>query len=340
MKRKPDFAQFEKILKRTGKPSHIVFYEHIASYGFILDALPKMGIDIQKEGTIKSYIDFWIGCGFDGVPLEIPFNCPRPQGHGEKSEGSEAMVCISSMEDFEKYPWPTKESCINFEIYEEYAKFLPEGAKLVAGVCAGPYEWVSSMMGTMGLSYAIADQPELVDTMFNKFREYYPYAVSVLAQMPFIGALRQGDDLGYKCSTFLKPDQLREWVFPTYKLMVEKAHAKDKAFILHSCGNLAEVYDDLIDDVKIDAKHSFEDTIMPVSEFKKIYGKRITPLGGLDVDMICRGSEEEIRKYTRDNIDKCFYDGFWACGTGNSLTDYMPVENYFYVIDEAIKYTS
>jgi uroporphyrinogen decarboxylase len=119
--------------------------------------------------------------------------------------------------------------------------------------------------------------------------------------------------------------------------MTEIAHGADKPFVLHSCGNLNSVYEDLIEECKIDAKHSFEETILPVERFKERYGDRITPLGGLDVDLICRGTEEEIRAYTREKIEKCFCDGFWALGTGNSLTDYMPVQNYLCVLDEGIK---
>jgi uroporphyrinogen decarboxylase len=157
--------------------------------------------------------------------------------------------------------------------------------------------------------------------------------------MDFIGALRQGDDLGFKTSTFLPPDILRQYVFPIYKRMVQAAHEKDKCFILHSCGNLAEVYDDLIDDCGIDAKHSYEDVILPVNEFKKQYGHRVTPLGGLDVDKVCQLGEADLRAYTRKMVEDCFADGFWALGTGNSLTDYMPVENYLIVLDEAMKVT-
>ena len=104
--------------------------------------------------------------------------------------------------------------------------------------------------------------------------------------------------------------------------------------------NLAAIYDDLIDTCKIDGKHSFEDAILPVTEFKSRYGSRITPLGGLDVDFICRESEERIREYTRRIIDDCFSDGFWTLGTGNSLTDYMPVGNYLAVLDEGRRYTA
>ena len=74
-----------------------------------------------------------------------------------------------------------------------------------------------------------------------------------------------------------------------------------------------------------------------MAEFKKRYGARITPLGGLDVDTICRSDAATLRRYARENIEKCFYDGHWALGTGNSLTDYMPVENYLVVLEEGLK---
>ena len=64
----------------------------------------------------------------------------------------------------------------------------------------------------------------------------------------------------------------------------------------------------------------------------------VLPSGGLDVDVICRSDEERLRTYTRAHVDACYADGFWALGTGNSLTDYMPVENYRIVLDEGRKY--
>ena len=195
------------------------------------------------------------------------------------------------------------------------------------------------MMGTIGLSYALVDAPKLVEAVFQRIGSLHHSAVRQLATMDAIGALRQGDDLGFKTSTFLSPNDLRRYVFPIYKKMVAEAHEAGKPFILHSCGNLDEVYEDLIEDVGIDAKHSFEDVILPVSEFKRRYGDRVTPLGGLDVDVICRPPEadqDELRAYARRMIEECFYDGHWALGTGNSLTDYMPVENYIAVLEEGI----
>ena len=338
MNHSPDFDQFLKVLWRKGRPTHLPFYEHIASPGFIAR---RMGVPIDKmpmgsREFWRIYVDFWLGMGFDCVPMEIGLNCPLPPRHAGITEGSEAYVVIANMEDYEKYPWPDESNPIDFSHFEVVAKLLPEGAKIVGGVCAGPYEWVSRMMGTIGLSYALADDPELVGLVFDRIGRLHHSADRQLATMDCIGALRQGDDLGFKTSTFLSPPLLRKLVFPIYTRMVAEAHKNGKPFILHSCGNLGEVYDDLIDDCKFDAKHSFEDAIMPVAEFKRGYGNRITPLGGLDVDVICRASEKDLRAYARRAIDQCFAgDGWWALGTGNSLTDYMPVENYMIVLDEA-----
>jgi uroporphyrinogen decarboxylase len=340
--RTPDFNQFLKVLRREGKPSYLPFYEHIASPGFIASRTEKPfeRMNPHEQEYWDTYVDFWIGMGFDCVPLEIGPNFIVPENKnpdGKVSHGSEASVMIRTMEDFEKFGWPGESDPIHFAFFEMAAKALPEGVKIVGGVSAGPYEWVSTLMGVQGLAFAIYMDPELVQQVFEKIESVHVGALRQLATMDFIGALRQGDDLGFKTSTFLNPDHLRQYVFPIYKKMAQTAHDQGKPFILHSCGNLKEVYEDLIVDCKIDAKHSYEDQIWPVSEFKKTYGKRITPLGGLDVDKICRGTEEEIRAYARQMIELCFYDGYWALGTGNSLTDYMPVQNYIYVLEEALK---
>ena len=339
--REPDYRQFVKVLERTECPDHVPLYEHIASGGFIARRTntPFDTLTPDHPDYWKIYVDFWIGMGFDIVPMEIPPDLPlehHEDALGKLSHGSEATVTIRTMEDFENYPWPDPAAPIDFSHFERVAELLPEGAKIVGGVCAGPYEWATNLMGVEGLSIALCMDPELVDQVFNAIGALHVGAVKQLATIDAVCALRQGDDLGFKTATFLAPEHLRQYVFPIYKQMAAAAHGQDKPFILHSCGNLAEVYEDLIEECRIDAKHSFEDVILPVTEFKKQYGDRITPLGGLDVDRICRLEEDELRRYVRRVAEACFADGFWAMGTGNSLTNYMPVENYMVVVDESM----
>jgi uroporphyrinogen decarboxylase len=341
--RKPDYEQFMKALRRQGRPARLPFYEHLASPNFFTE---RTGKDFRSMGPAHpdfwpSYVDFWVGMGFDIVPLEIGPNCwlpPARPADGSVSRESEAHVCIRTMEDFERYPWPSEERFIDFEHFDTVARLLPDGARIVGGVGGGPYEWATYLMGVVGLSLLLYDDPALVERVFGKLRTLYRAAHTRLATMESVIALRQGDDLGFKTATFLRPDDLRKHVFPIYKDITAASHAQNKPFILHSCGNLNAVYDDLIDDCGIDAKHSFEETILPVEDFKARWGERCTPLGGLDVDMVCRADEETLRAYTRRKVEKCWDpDGWWALGTGNSLTDYMPVDRYLIVLEEGMR---
>jgi uroporphyrinogen decarboxylase len=133
----------------------------------------------------------------------------------------------------------------------------------------------------------------------------------------------------------IAPEHLREYVFPYHKRMAEIAHAHDKVYILHNCGNLETIMDDLIDDVGIDAKHSFEDVIMPIEEVKARYGSRIGIVGGMDIDFMARASEEQVRARVREVLDACMPGGGFVLGTGNSVTNYIPVENFLAMVDEA-----
>lgn len=340
IEREAGFDEFLKVLRREGTPAHLPFYEHFASGGFMASRIPEMAEAHEQrnwELYYQLYAEFYLSLGYDCIPLEIPLRFGkierRPSDHQ-----SEKGVCIRSMADFEALAWPDEASPMDLAPFEIVGSVIPDHIKIVGGVCGGPYEAAAqSLLGVLGLSYALMDMPDVVKAVFGKLQKLYTNANRQLAAMDCIGATRQGDDLGFKTGTFMPPTMLREYVFPIYRAMVDEAHAQNKPFILHSCGQLGEVYEDLID-CGIDAKHSFEDQIMPVWEFQSKYGDRITPLGGLDVDTVCSADEQSLRAYTRTAVEKCWGKGkYWALGTGNSLADYIPLENYLVVLDEGEK---
>ena len=110
--------------------------------------------------------------------------------------------------------------------------------------------------------------------------------------------------------------------------MVELIHQSGRPAILHSCGNLKLLWDDIIDDLKFDGKHSYEDTILPVEEAYETYGSRIAILGGIDVDFLCRSTPEQIRRRCRAILEQTMSRGGYALGSGNSIADYIPAENF------------
>ncbi|MGQ9733331.1 MAG: uroporphyrinogen decarboxylase family protein, partial [Candidatus Zipacnadales bacterium] len=113
------------------------------------------------------------------------------------------------------------------------------------------------------------------------------------------------------------------------------AHAKGIPYGLPSCGNIEQIMGDLIREVGIDGKHSFEDAIKPAAQAQTEWGDFIAILGGVDVDVLGRRSAEEVRRYVRELINICSPRGRFAVGSGNSIPAYVPVENYLTMIDEA-----
>jgi uroporphyrinogen decarboxylase len=122
--------------------------------------------------------------------------------------------------------------------------------------------------------------------------------------------------------------------------MAALAHAADRPYLMHSCGSLAVVREDLIRDVKIDGKHSFEDAIESVIDSNRIYGHHAALPGRIDVDFLCRATEDEVRARVRRTLDACMFGGGHCLGTGNMLTNYIPLANYIGMLDEGRKFFS
>jgi uroporphyrinogen decarboxylase len=111
-------------------------------------------------------------------------------------------------------------------------------------------------------------------------------------------------------------------------------------FLLHSCGNLAAVMEPLIEEVQIDALHSFEDVILPVETFVDRYGDRVAAIGGVDMDLLARGSEEAVRTRTRQILEACAPGCGYILGSGNSLANYIPPGNFLAMLDEGWRYNT
>ena len=145
--------------------------------------------------------------------------------------------------------------------------------------------------------------------------------------------LRFGDDLGFNTMTLLSTEDIIEHVLPAYRRVVDLVHATGRPFLLHSCGNLFKVFDQIIEQADIDAKHSNEDSIAHFSVWVDRYGEKIGNFGGIDTDVLCSQSPEYIREYVLDCLSKVAGRGGIAFASGNSIPDYVPTEGYLAMVE-------
>lgn len=324
IKPNPDFNQLLKVLWRDGIPDYIPFYELFADWEIMEAVIGK-----QITGAVST-VEFYYRAGYDYVPV-----WPHLSLNVGSLIDTTSDYPIKDWKTFDEYDWPDAGS-ISVEDFEAVDSVLPKGMKMI-GQTGGIFETVEGLCGYNGLCFMLYDDRELVQAIFERVGELYVSMYSKMAEIENIGALVISDDLGFKHQTLISPEDLREFVLPWHRRLAEIAHNHGKPCILHSCGNLAAIMEDIIEYVKVDAKHSYEDSIMPVTEGKKLYGDRLAILGGFDVDRLARSTLGEIREHVRMLVETCGASGGYALGTGNSVARYLPVEHYLVMLDEGWK---
>ena len=292
---------------------------------------------------LDMHIDFWLRMGYDFVRFEtgLPFERKSLVGGrtaldvvDERGWPDEHSGTITSWEDFERFRWPevTDESLAALEYVNGH---LPEGMGLIASHGGGPFEIVSQAMSLEGICLAVKDDPELVRAVADRVGETMVRFYERLLQLDRLVMVFPGDDMGFRTGTLLHPDDLRAYFLPWHKRFAEMAHENGLPYCLHSCGNILPIVEDLIDDVKLDGKHSYEDVILPIQDFQARYGRRMAVLGGFDIHPLSVASPEEVRRHARFLMETCGARGRFAIGSGSSIPSYTPVENYLALVDEA-----
>ncbi len=192
-------------------------------------------------------------------------------------------------------------------------------------------------MGLVPFSYALSENPGLVDAVVKEVSDYiYDSAVDIIEE-PNVGGIFQSDDMGHSQSTLVAPSILREKFLPHIRRMVELVHDAGKIYVFHSCGNMYSVMDDLVE-LGIDCKHSFEDKILPVEKAYERWGDRVCIMGGVDMNILARGTEDVVRSRTREVLEACAPGGHYVLGTGNSVANFIPLRNYLAMLDEGRKW--
>lgn len=349
----PDMKEFAEVI-RGKKPSRAHFAELFLDSVIAKNILerflegkwvePVPGDNESVKAFARNLIRVWHHMGYDyfwpGVFPTVTFPGAYREGvdtsplsKGTRTWTDESKGMISSWKEFEEYPWPNPHQ-VPLWIYEFVAESLPEGMGILMCFGQGVLETVMNIIvGYTPLCYMLHEQPDLAAAIFDKVGSTLLTLHERIIGLPGLIGFFQGEDMGFKTGTLISPEHLRRYVFPWHRRFAGLSHDHGLLYMLHSCGNLAEIIEELITDVGIDAKHSFEDKIMPVTQFKKLYGDRIGVVGGVDVDLLCSADHDTLQRYVENIVDHCMPDGGYALGTGNSVANYIPLENYMTMME-------
>ena len=345
----PDIEGLLAVINRRAAPKRVHHVELLLD-GLIKDQVSdRFGLgaritDNEPFAAIKRDIEVHRFLGYDAFWVEVAEDQQAKIAHQVEAADPdmswkvaiEHTGPVQTWQDFESYDWPTI-SDVDFSPLEWLEKNLPENMGCF-DMTGSVLSTTTFVMGYESFCYKLFDEPELVDAIFQKYGEFYVDYTRALCDFACIRFMFGADDMGFRSSTLVSANILREKVLPWHKRIAAVSHEHGRPYVLHSCGNIEEIMPDLIEDVRIDGKQSFEDVIVPVTEAKRRYGGQIAILGGIDVDFLCRADEQAIRRRVGETLNACMPGGGYCLGTGNSVADYIPLENYLVMLDEGRRF--
>jgi uroporphyrinogen decarboxylase len=332
----PDFNQTRTALY-CGQPKRVPLFE------LKVDLHVMQAFMGKPFHSIKDHVDFWAAAGYDYIRVRPEYDFFKKTAITRKGEYSiygdhkqniswadTGRGMITSEAEFEKFPWPTPGD-IDYSPVEEAGKYLHDGMKIISST-TGIFESVWMMMGYETFAVATIEQPNLVARMFQQVGEIHYTIFKNTIELPHIGAMGMTDDLAYSSGLMVNPEIYRKHLFPWYKRMGALCKAYNIPYILHSDGKLWHILDDIID-CGFNALHPIEPKAMDIVEVKKLVQGKLCVLGNIDVDLLARGTPEQIREVTKERLRDVAPGGGYCLGSGNSVPNYVPVGNYRAMIE-------
>ncbi len=256
----------------------------------------------------------------------------------ERGFVSEKAGIITSWEEFESHHWWTLDDIPNWDVFERARKLLPDGMKII-GQYGDIFTQVWVMMGFETFSYALVEDPGLVEAMFQKIGSLVYGMFERMVHEKDVEALWYSDDIAYTEGLMVSPAVLRQYLFPWLKKIGDLARQKGIPYIYHSDGDLWQVMEDLIGEIGFNALQPIEPKGMNINELKARVGHRVCLIGNLDLGYtLTRGTPEEVAAETRMRIREIAPGGGYCVGSSNTVPPYVPYENFRAMVETTLKY--
>lgn len=337
----PNFERLRTALLR-GEPDRVPIQDSVA------EGVKAAFLGYRAPG-IRGEIEFRVAAGYDYVVVgpKVDFTAGRLPKEGVKvgydawdgrrrEWASEHQGIITSRKDFERHPFP-RPCEVDYSAFDEANRWLPDGMQIIAGR-GHIFTEIWKLMGFEMFALALHEQPDLVAAMFQTVGCLVYDICRTLAEIPNVGALRFNDDLGYTEGLLVSPEVYRRYQFPWMKKIVRLCHDKGIPFIYHCDGNVMEVLDDLVA-IGIDALHPIEPKAMDIREVKRRIGHRVCLMGNVSQTYpLAWGSPEDVELEALRLLRDVAPGGGYCLGSGHSVQDYVPIENYRAMTETVFRY--
>ena len=196
------------------------------------------------------------------------------------------------------------------------------------------YERAWTLRGMENLMLDFIDHPDFVHKLLRAIADYNIAQVRKAVSFD-IDAVHFGDDWGQQHGLQMGPALWREFIYPEVKRMYGAVQEAGKYVSIHSCGDVDELFDDLIG-IGLNCFNPFQPEVMDVAELIPRYRGRLAYHGGLSTQQTLPfGTPDEVRAETRKLIS-LGREGGYILAPAHAVEGNVPLENMLAFIAEAL----
>lgn len=196
------------------------------------------------------------------------------------------------------------------------------------------YERAWTMRGMEALMMDFIDHPDFVRQLLRAIADYNISQVQRALEFD-IDAVHFGDDWGQQQGLQMGPALWHEFIYPELRRMYDVVREAGKFVSIHSCGDVDELFDDLID-IGLDCFNPFQPEVMDVHQLLADYRGRLAFHGGLSTQQtLPYGSVEDVRTETRGLLSTGASGGY-ILAPAHAVEGDVSLKNMLAFIEQAL----
>jgi len=239
---------------------------------------------------------------------------------------------LKDFEDYQEFPPLDPDDSLRKRMYKVSKEIEQElkGEIFVVPFINGIMEATWESFGIENFSKLLSRRKE-IKSIFDDRGSFALELAKRVIEWGETGALYMTDDYGYKMGLFMSPKNYRTYVIPWVQRICKTAHKAGLKVILHSCGDIYQIFEDLVN-AGIDMINPIEATTAnpdyDIFKLHEKFGDKLTFCGNLSPQMLATGTTSEVESYAKRLIQELGPGGGYVFSSGHSINPAVKLENF------------
>ena len=243
----------------------------------------------------------------------------------DKDIGTVANVLLENPSDLSRLKFPDLD---DKKLYLHFDKIIKDNNDkfIFADLGFSLFERAWTLRGMENLLCDLITDDGFTVELLDRILAWNLKYIDKCVKYPLDG-MRFGDDWGQQQGLIMGPEHWRKFIKPRIAKMYKKVHDAGKKVFIHSCGDVEEIFPDLIE-VGVDVFNPFQPEAFDIYKVKKEFGKKISFFGGMSTQKILPfGTPKEVKAETQKLIKEIGRDGGYIFSPAHATPKDVSIEN-------------